>query len=58
MNDMAAPTLGRVTFRTSGLLDFCSPNPEEPWDSAIARLAEDVLPCAGSDHGQSRAPPQ
>ena len=58
MNDTAAPTLGRVTFRTSGLLDFCSPNPEEPWDSAIARLAEDVLPGAGSDHGSSRAPPQ
>jgi len=55
---MAAPTLRRVTFRTSGLLDFCSPNPEEPSDSAIARLAEDVLPGAGSGPGPSRAPPQ
>ena len=32
--------------------------PEKGWDSAIAGLAEDVLPGAGSDHGSSRAPPQ
>jgi hypothetical protein len=32
--------------------------PEKGWDSGIARLAEDVLPGAGSDHGTSRAPPE
>jgi DNA topoisomerase VI subunit B len=37
---------------------YLEEHPEEPWDSAIARLAEDVLPGAGSDHGSSRAPPQ
>ena len=57
MNGTAAPTLGRATFRTSRLLDFCSRNPEEPWDAAVAGLAEDVLPGAGSGHGSSRAPP-
>jgi hypothetical protein len=57
VNAIPAPTLGRTTFRTGGLPAFCSRNPEEPWDAAIARLAEDVLPCAGSDHGLSRAPP-
>jgi hypothetical protein len=36
---------------------YLEEHPEEPWDSAIARLAEDVLPGAGSDHGSSRAPP-
>jgi hypothetical protein len=32
--------------------------PEKGWDSGIARLADDVLPGAGSDHGSSRAPPE
>jgi hypothetical protein len=37
---------------------YLDEHPEEPWDSAIACLAEDVLPGAGSDHGSNRAPPQ
>ena len=37
---------------------YLDEHPEEPWDSAIAGLAEDVLPGAGSDHGSNRAPPQ
>ena len=32
--------------------------PEKGWDAAIARLADDVLPGAGSDRGSSRAPPE
>lgn len=36
---------------------YLEEHPEEPWDSAIARLADEVLPGAGSDHGSSRAPP-
>ena len=40
------------------LRTYLDEHPEEPWDSAIAGLAEDVLPGAGSDHGSSRAPPQ
>ena len=30
---------------------YLDEHPEEPWDSAIAGLAEDVLPGAGSDPG-------
>jgi len=37
---------------------FLEEHPEEPWDGAIARLAEDVLPRAGCDHGSSQAPPR
>jgi DNA topoisomerase VI subunit B len=37
---------------------YLEEHPEEPWDAAIARLADDVLPGAGSDHGSSREPPQ
>jgi hypothetical protein len=40
------------------LRTYLDEHPEEPWDSAIAGLAEDVLLGAGSDHGSSRAPPQ
>ena len=38
--------------------DYLDEHPEKPWDSGIARLAENFLPGAGSDHGSSRAPPQ
>jgi hypothetical protein len=37
---------------------YLQEHPAEQWDAAIARVAEDVLPGAGSDHGSSRAPPQ
>jgi hypothetical protein len=36
---------------------YLAEHPEEPWDAAIARLAEDVLPGVGPDHGPSREPP-
>jgi hypothetical protein len=38
--------------------EYLQEHSEEPWDTAVAGLVEDVLPGAGPADGSSRAPPE